>query len=79
MFLLSDLFRDYLIVFLEASFIGLGVLFVYVLIRHAVAEGDFGRVRELSDHPFRFAGVVVRGDQRGRELGYPTANVPVSG
>ena len=47
------------------------------LIRHAVAEGDFGRVRELSDHPFRFAGVVVRGDQRGRELGYPTANVPV--
>ena len=31
------------------------------LIRHAVAEGDFGRVRELSDHPFRFSGVVVRG------------------
>ena len=24
-------------------------------------------------------GVVVRGDQRGRELGYPTANVPTSG
>ena len=46
-------------------------------IRHAVAEGDFGRVRELSDHPFRFSGVVVRGDQRGRALGYPTANVPV--
>jgi riboflavin kinase/FMN adenylyltransferase len=23
--------------------------------------------------------VVVRGDQRGRELGYPTANVPTSG
>jgi riboflavin kinase/FMN adenylyltransferase len=48
------------------------------LIRHAVAEGDFGRVRELSDHPFRFSGVVVRGDQRGRELGYPTANVAVT-
>jgi len=47
------------------------------LIRHAVADGDFGRVRELSDHPFRFAGVVVRGDQRGRDLGYPTANVRV--
>ena len=30
------------------------------LIRHAVAEGDFGRVRELSDHVFRFTGVVVR-------------------
>jgi riboflavin kinase/FMN adenylyltransferase len=47
-------------------------------IRHAVAEGDFGRVRELSDHPFRFTGLVVRGDQRGHELGFPTANVPVA-
>ncbi len=47
------------------------------LIRHAVAEGDFGRVRELSDHPFRFSGVVVRGDRRGHELGFPTANVAV--
>ena len=38
MFLLSDLFRDYLIVFLEASFVALGVLFAYVLVRHAVAS-----------------------------------------
>lgn len=45
------------------------------LIRQAVAEGDFGRVRELSDQVFRFSGVVVQGDRRGRELGYPTANV----
>jgi riboflavin kinase/FMN adenylyltransferase len=48
------------------------------LIRHAVAEGDFGRVRELSDNVFRFSGVVVRGDRRGHELGFPTANVRVS-
>ena len=47
------------------------------LIRHAVAEGDFGRVRELSDNTFRFSGVVVRGDRRGHELGFPTANVRV--
>ncbi len=47
------------------------------LIRQAVAEGDLGRVRELSDHGFRFDGVVVKGDQRGRELGYPTANIAV--
>ncbi len=47
------------------------------LIRQAVAEGDLGRVRELSDHGYRFSGVVVRGDQRGRELGFPTANVAV--
>ena len=48
------------------------------LIRHAVLDGDFGRVRELSDQPFRFSGVVVQGDQRGRQLGYPTANVAVA-
>jgi riboflavin kinase/FMN adenylyltransferase len=47
------------------------------LIRHAVADGDFGRVRELSDNVFRFSCVVVRGDRRGHELGFPTANVPV--
>jgi riboflavin kinase/FMN adenylyltransferase len=47
------------------------------LIRAAVAEGDFGRVRELSDQVFRIQGLVVRGDQRGREMGYPTANVAV--
>ncbi len=45
------------------------------LIRHAVDEGDFGRVRELSDQVFRMTGVVVRGDQRGREMGFPTANI----
>jgi riboflavin kinase/FMN adenylyltransferase len=48
------------------------------LVRHAVADGDFGRVRELSDSIFRFSGIVVKGDQRGRELGFPTANVLLS-
>jgi len=48
------------------------------LIRHAVAEGDFGRVRELSDHAFRFSGFVVEGDHRGRQMGFPTANIPVA-
>jgi riboflavin kinase/FMN adenylyltransferase len=45
------------------------------LIRHAVDEGDFGRVRELSDQVFRMSGVVVHGDQRGRQMGFPTANI----
>jgi hypothetical protein len=47
MFLLSDFFRDYLIVFLGASFIALGVLFVYVLIRHAMATGRENREARL--------------------------------
>ena len=47
------------------------------LIRHAVSDGDLGRVRELSEHGFRFSGVVVYGDRRGRQLGFPTANIAV--
>ena len=47
MFLLSDLFRDYLIVFLEASFASLGLLFFYVLVRHAVAGSRERRQEKL--------------------------------
>ncbi|MDN5770621.1 MAG: bifunctional riboflavin kinase/FAD synthetase [Microlunatus sp.] len=45
------------------------------LIRHAISEGDFGRVREISDQVFRMSGVVVRGDRRGHQMGFPTANI----
>src|SRR5262245_40986480 len=38
MLLLSDAFREYLIYFLVGSFVCLGVLFAYVLIRHWVAS-----------------------------------------
>jgi len=34
---------------------------------------------EALGHPYAVRGVVVRGDQRGRELGFPTANVPTDG
>ena len=41
----------------------------------ATSEG----AAEALGHPFSVRGEVVKGDQRGRELGYPTANVPTSG
>jgi riboflavin kinase/FMN adenylyltransferase len=47
------------------------------LIRKSVAEGDLDRVRELSDQVFRVTGIVVEGDHRGREMGFPTANLAV--
>ena len=34
---------------------------------------------EALGRPFTVRGIVVEGDQRGRELGFPTANVPTSG
>jgi riboflavin kinase/FMN adenylyltransferase len=48
-------------------------------IRTCLAAGDVAGAAEALGRPFVVRGVVVRGDQRGRELGYPTANVPTSG
>ncbi len=44
-------------------------------IRAAVATGDVALARDLLGHPFMVEGRVVTGDRRGRELGYPTANL----
>ncbi|MFF1560174.1 bifunctional riboflavin kinase/FAD synthetase [Streptomyces sp. NPDC058279] len=54
---------------------GGGVPFSSTLARKLVAEGDMEGVAEILGRPHRVEGVVVRGAQRGRELGYPTANV----
>jgi riboflavin kinase / FMN adenylyltransferase len=48
-------------------------------VRTCLAAGDVAGAAEALGRPFVVRGVVVRGDQRGRELGYPTANVPTSG
>ena len=47
-------------------------------VRTCLASGDVEGAAEALGRPYRVRGVVVRGDQRGRELGYPTANVPTS-
>ncbi len=47
-------------------------------VRQALADGDVATARDLLARPFRVRGVVVEGAHRGRELGFPTANVPVS-
>ena len=44
-------------------------------IRRLLAQGDAARAAELLGRPYRLSGTVVRGDQRGRTIGYPTANV----
>lgn len=45
-------------------------------VRTCLAAGDVAGAAEALGRPFVVRGVVVRGDQRGRELGFPTANVP---
>ncbi|MFH8488996.1 bifunctional riboflavin kinase/FAD synthetase [Streptomyces longisporoflavus] len=54
---------------------GGGEPFSSTLTRRLVAEGDVKGAAEILGRPHRVEGVVVRGAQRGRELGYPTANV----
>jgi riboflavin kinase/FMN adenylyltransferase len=43
-------------------------------IRALVAAGDMEGARHCLGAPFMVEGEVVKGDQRGRELGFPTAN-----
>lgn len=46
-------------------------------IRRALEAGNVGAARRGLGRPYSLRGVVVRGDGRGRELGFPTANLRV--
>lgn len=46
-------------------------------IRRALAGGNVSLATVLLGRPFEARGVVVKGDQRGRTIGFPTANVEV--
>ncbi|MGH8139041.1 MAG: bifunctional riboflavin kinase/FAD synthetase [Steroidobacteraceae bacterium] len=55
-------------------------------VREALARSEFGLARTWLGRPYSMTGRVVRGNQLGRELGFPTANlrtgrrrVPVAG
>ncbi|MCL1892991.1 MAG: riboflavin biosynthesis protein RibF [Holophagaceae bacterium] len=44
-------------------------------IRQALATGDADLASELLGAPYKMSGMVVEGSKRGRELGFPTANL----
>lgn len=44
-------------------------------IRQAVLAGDVATAHAFLGHPFSLRGKVIRGDQIGRKIGYPTANL----
>jgi riboflavin kinase/FMN adenylyltransferase len=48
-------------------------------IRRALVEGDLSLANRLLGRDYEVRGVVALGDKRGRELGFPTANVSVPG
>src|ERR1700687_4045552 len=46
-------------------------------IRMALAEGQIEDATAMLGGPWFVAGEVIHGEKRGRELGYPTANIPL--
>ncbi|MCL2543911.1 MAG: bifunctional riboflavin kinase/FAD synthetase [Nocardioidaceae bacterium] len=46
-------------------------------VRTCLGEGDVSGAAEALGRPFAVRGVVVEGERRGRDLGFPTANVPL--
>ncbi|MFJ5369763.1 bifunctional riboflavin kinase/FAD synthetase [Bosea sp. CER48] len=48
------------------------------LIRTALEEGDAARAADFLGRPWFVRGLVAHGDKRGRELGYPTANMQLA-
>ena len=48
-------------------------------IRNALTEGQPRAAAAMLGHWHRIEGRVITGDQRGRELGYPTANMSIDG
>lgn len=47
-------------------------------IRRKLAGGDITAANAMLGRRFELRGTVVEGDQRGRTIGFPTANIPVS-
>jgi riboflavin kinase / FMN adenylyltransferase len=45
------------------------------LIRKLILEGEMPAVTQLLGRPYSIGGTVIKGEQRGRSLGFPTANL----
>jgi riboflavin kinase/FMN adenylyltransferase len=54
---------------------GNGITYSSTYIRACIDGGDVALAAQALGRPHRLEGVVVRGDRRGHELGFPTANL----
>jgi len=68
---------DFSVTVVRAKLIN-GELVSSTAIRKALADGDMKRVHRLIGRNFSFGGGVVTGAHRGKELGFPTANIEVN-
>lgn len=78
--LLSELAAAHGIAVTVADLVGLdGAEISSTAIRAALTEGDPRRASAMLGHWHRIEGEVIHGEKRGRQLGYPTANMSVAG
>ncbi|MFQ6028338.1 MAG: bifunctional riboflavin kinase/FAD synthetase [Dehalococcoidia bacterium] len=54
-----------------------GVLVKSRVVRECIAQGEVANCSQLLGRKYSLSGTVVTGDRRGRELGFPTANLAV--
>jgi len=54
------------------------LIFSSTAIRECLADGDPTKAATLLGHWWEIEGEVIRGDQRGRTIGFPTANIPIT-
>jgi len=47
-------------------------------IRHALLNADIATANQLLGYPYFFEGTIVKGNQLGRTIGYPTANLSIA-
>ncbi|KFC07749.1 riboflavin kinase/FMN adenylyltransferase [Trabulsiella guamensis ATCC 49490] len=59
------------------TFCEAGVRISSTAVRQALAEDDLQQAEKLLGHPFIISGRVVHGDELGRTIGFPTANLPL--
>jgi riboflavin kinase/FMN adenylyltransferase len=52
-----------------------GVPICSTTVRNALSSGDLRYARELLGYPYFCASRVIHGNERGRKLGFPTANI----
>lgn len=49
------------------------------LIRDNLISGKISEIEEILSRPFHLEGLVIKGEGRGKKIGFPTANIQVSG
>jgi len=66
---------DFNVVGIPAVTLGNGELVSSTAIRHAIEAGDLAKAAEMLGRDYTILGTVVRGENLGKKIGFPTANL----